>query len=271
MCHHGYMAQSSTDLFEREPFNFPGHGENSRTGVLLCHGFTGSPQAMLPWARSVAAAGYAVSVPRLEGHGTQWKDLKHTTWQAWYASLETAYRELAETCDQVFAFGLSMGGALSLRLASQYPLAGLVLVNPGLVIAQRAADYAGLLKFIVASTPSIGGNIKKPDQDEQAYPRTAVAAVAQLHELFADTVSRLAEIDTPLLLFRSTEDTVVNDISVETLLTGITSAQRAQTRVVWLEHSFHVATLDNDAPLIESGSLDFLAAHTRLQESREHS
>lgn len=270
MCHHGYMIESGLELLSEEPYIYPGHGTHGDIGVVVCHGFTGAPYSMLPWARALARAGYAVSVPRLEGHGTQWQDLKTTRWQDWYASAERAYADLAERCTHVFVFGMSMGGTLSLRLASQYPVAGIALVNPGLVIPPRAAEYAHLLKFIVASTPAIGGNIKKPGVDENAYPRTAVAAVDQLRRLMANTRERLHRIDAPLLLLRSRVDTVIDDISVETLLTGISRQQRAQTRIVWLEDSYHVATLDNDAPLIESESLRFLAAHTHREDTREH-
>ena len=86
-------------------------------GVLLCHGFTGSPQTLRPWAEYLAQQGLTVSLPRLPGHGTTWPDLGRTGWQDWYGEVDRAFGTLAGRCEQTFVFGLSMGGCLALRLA----------------------------------------------------------------------------------------------------------------------------------------------------------
>ncbi|MBV9092982.1 MAG: alpha/beta fold hydrolase, partial [Streptosporangiaceae bacterium] len=96
-----------------EPFDADG----GPVGVLLCHGFTGSPQTLRPWAEYLAEAGLTVSLPRLPGHGTSWQDLARTTWREWYAEAEAAFGTLTARCEQVFVFGLSLGGCLALRLA----------------------------------------------------------------------------------------------------------------------------------------------------------
>ncbi len=92
-----------------EPFRH----EGGEVGVLLCHGFTGSPQSLRPWADYLAARGLTVSLPLLPGHGTRWQDMQLTGWQDWYAEVDRALRELLDRCEQVFVFGLSMGGALT--------------------------------------------------------------------------------------------------------------------------------------------------------------
>ena len=96
-----------------EPFEHAG----GPVGVLLCHGFTGSPQTLRTWAEHVAGQGCTVSLPRLPGHGTTWQDLARTGWQDWYAEVDAAFGALASWCEQTFVFGLSMGGCLALRLA----------------------------------------------------------------------------------------------------------------------------------------------------------
>src|SRR3954452_23036284 len=88
---------------------------HGRVGVLLSHGFTGSPASMRPWAEHLAAQGYAVSLPRLPGHGTTWQEMNRTTWADWYAEVERAFLALANQVDTVVVGGLSMGGALVLR------------------------------------------------------------------------------------------------------------------------------------------------------------
>ena len=86
-------------------------------GVLLCHGFTGSPQTLRPWADYLAQQGFTVSLPRLPGHGTTWQDLATTGSRDWYATADQAFTELSGRCEQVFITGISMGACLAFRLA----------------------------------------------------------------------------------------------------------------------------------------------------------
>ena len=111
-----------------EPFSC----ERGDVAVLLCHGFTGCPQSLRPWAEHLAAEGLTVRVPRLPGHGTSWQELNLTRWPDWYAAVERELLALAATHRAVVVGGLSMGGALALLLAQRHPgaVAGLALVNP---------------------------------------------------------------------------------------------------------------------------------------------
>ncbi len=237
-----------------QSFRSPGRGELASIGVAVCHGFTGSPVSMQGWSESLADAGFAVNMPLLAGHGTSWQDLARTPWEHWYRDFEAAYLELAGRCETVFVAGLSMGGALALRVAALHPVAGIAVVNPGLTFSDKRAKYSGLLRHVMKSVPAIGNDIKLPGVSEHAYARTPVAAVYQLSQLFEDTISRLPQVTAPTLVFRSTVDHVVPDTSLDMLKERIGSRE---LQVVPLENSYHVATMDNDAPLIFSQSADF--------------
>ena len=231
-----------------------GHGDNAATGVLLSHGFTGSPVSLAGWARHLSAQGYAVSMPLLPGHGTTWRELARTPWERWYEAYDQAYQELRERTDRVVAAGLSMGGTLALRLAAHQPVAGVAVVNPGLTIDDRRARYAGLLKYVMPSVPAIANSIKLEGQDEGAYLRTPVGGVHQLTRLFRDTTAVLPRITAPVLAFRSTVDPVVPESSMDVLRRLLGS----ELEVVSLENSYHVATMDHDAPLIFDRSHQFI-------------
>jgi carboxylesterase len=231
------------------------------TGMLLSHGFTGTPQSMRPWAEHLAAAGLTVSVPRLPGHGTRWQDLNATRWTDWYGALGRAFDDLRARCDRVYVGGLSMGGALALRLAEDRPadVAGLVLVNPA--IGSERKDVRHLLPLIHRFVPSlagIGSDIAKPGVTELAYDRTPLRALHSQTRLWKLVVDDLAKVTAPVLLYRSRVDHVVDPLSGRLLRAGASSTE---VREVILEDSFHVATLDNDAPLIFAGTLDFVRAH----------
>jgi len=241
-----------------EPFAADG----SEVGVLLSHGFTGSPQSLRPWAEHLAAAGLTVRLPRLPGHGTRWQDLNDTRWPDWYGELERAFDDLRGRCRQVFGMGLSMGGTLVIRLAEQRPaeVAGLVLVNPSLGTERKDVKYAlPLLHRVVPSLAGIGSDIRKPGVTELAYERTPLRAMHSLSRLWPLVVADLGLVTAPVLLYRSRVDHVVEPMSGRLLRDGAASTEVSE---VILEDSYHVATLDHDAPAIFAGSLDFVRAHT---------
>jgi carboxylesterase len=228
-------------------------------GVVVSHGFTGTPASMRPWAEHLADSGFTVRLPLLPGHGGTWRDTNRTRWPQWYAAIEAAFIELRERCDTVVGVGLSMGGTLVTRLAERYPddVAGLVLVNPAYGTRRFDAKFAPFISWAVRSRPGIGGDIKKPGMDEEAADRTPVVAFASLQKLWKVTVADLAEVRAPVLLYRSVEDHVVDDLSAELLKAG---AVNTTVREILLENSYHVATLDHDAPAIFEGSVEFIAS-----------
>lgn len=242
---------------DAEPFAADG----GQIGVVLSHGFTGTPASVRPWAEYLAAAGYTVRLPLLPGHGTTWRDTNRTRWADWYAAVEQAYDEVAARCSTVFAGGLSMGGTLVSRLAAQKgsAISGLVLVNPAYGTERFDARFAPYISWAVRSRPSIGGDIKKAGTVEPAYDRTPVVAFASLLQLWKLTLADLPRISAPILTFRSREDHVLGALSGRLLLERATSTT---VREVVLENSYHVATLDNDAPTIFEGSVDFIRSLT---------
>ncbi|MGG5172987.1 alpha/beta hydrolase [Pseudarthrobacter sp. J1738] len=242
------------------PFSHTGSGELCRIGVAVCHGFTGSPASMREWAQHLADAGFSVELPLLPGHGTSWQDLATRRWQEWYQAFDAAYQDLASRCDYVFVVGLSMGGCLALRAAALRPVSGVVLVNPGLVIDDWRAPLTGFLKHIVKSTPPISNDIVKSGVDERAYSRTPVAAAHELGKLFANTRDLLPQITAPVQVYRSTTDHVVSESSMVALRSGLTGAP---LEVIPLLNSYHVATMDNDAPVIFNGSVEFIRRVSR--------
>lgn len=243
-----------------EPFS----SDAGPVGVLVCHGFTGTPQSMRPWAEHLAAAGRTVRLPRLPGHGTTWQELNLTRWQDWYAELDRTLTELHERCADVFVMGLSMGATLALRLAEERgdDVSGLVLVNPSLLTKRPERHVAPVLQYVIKSLPAIASDIKKPDTVEQAYDRVPVKAAYSLSKLWAVTRSDLGKITQPLLVFRSREDHVVEPDSCALLHQKVRSTDLHE---VVLEESYHVATLDNDAPMIFDGSLEFVRRQARTK------
>jgi len=237
-----------------EPFSSPG----SPDGVLVLHGFTGNPQSLRPLAQAVAAAGYSVELPRLPGHGTSLEDMMTTTWADWSAAALASFDELASRCRGVSVVGLSMGGALAAFIAEQRSPAAAVFINP-LVIPPAPELVEGIDQLLasgVTTFDSIGSDIKREGNKEFSYSATPLACAKSLFAGVSDLSARLDAITAPALLFSSREDHVVSSDNGDVLMTRVSGPIQR----VWLEHSYHVATLDNDAPLIESATVAFLAS-----------
>src|SRR4051812_22326326 len=99
----------------------PWAADGGPNGALVLHGFTGNPGSMRGVAEALAEAGFAVELPRLPGHGTTVEDMIPTGYQDWLGEAEAAYQRLAARCERVVVAGLSMGGALTVWLASDHP------------------------------------------------------------------------------------------------------------------------------------------------------
>ena len=237
-------------------------------GVLLCHGFSGSPAGMRPWAEHLVGHGYSALAPRLPGHGTRWQDLNLTRWPDWYGEVERALARLAAHSRHIVVAGMSMGGALALRLTQEYAgtgskslgdrLVGTMLVNPSLATERRDAPLLPLLRYVVGAFPGITNDIAKPGQDEVGYNRLPLQAAYSLQQLWKVCRQDLAAVTTPVVLYRSSVDHVVESVSSKMLLEGISSDDVRQ-RI--LPRSYHVATLDYDADFIFADSVQWIDEH----------
>lgn len=226
-------------------------------GALLLHGFTGNPVSLRPLAEALAAEGLAVELPRLPGHGTRWQDLQRTRARDWQREARAGLETLRARTRSRIVVGLSMGGTLALHLAAARPdaLDGVVLVNPWVRTTWRndpRLPLLPLLKHLRPGVPGVGNDIALPGADERAYP---VRPLKALHSaIAAQRRLDLPAVRAPLLVFTSTRDHVVPTGDSAYVLDRAGSSEREQ---VWLRHSFHVATLDHDAPVIVERTVAF--------------
>ncbi|GAA3489912.1 alpha/beta fold hydrolase [Streptomyces cremeus] len=226
-------------------------------GVLLCHGFTGSPQSLRPWADHLAERGLTVSLPLLPGHGTRWEDMQVTGWQDWYAEVDRELNALLERCAQVFVFGLSMGGALTLRLAAKHgdAISGIVLVNPGNKVHGLAAHALPVVRHFVRTTRGVYDDIALEGSHEVGYTRVPLHAAHSLRAFFRLVDGELPQVTQPLLLLHSPQDHVVPPADSARILSRVSSTDVTE---ILLEQSYHVATLDHDAERIFDESHAFI-------------
>ena len=228
----------------------PWSSDGGSHGVLVLHGFTGNPQSMRPLAERLGAEGFTVDLPLLPGHGTAVEDMVDTRWDDWREGAERAYAALSRRCARVGVAGLSMGGTLSCWLAATRPeIAGVAAINP--MIDAPDEDFRAAMRSMLESgvevAPGIGSDIAMEGSTEAAYEGAPLRAALSLFEGATRLAPKLGDIHCPVLLLSSREDHVVDPVSGDVLARSVGGPLER----VYLEKSYHVATLDWDAPVIE--------------------
>ncbi|HEX4841371.1 MAG TPA: alpha/beta fold hydrolase, partial [bacterium] len=238
-----------------------GRESTSAAGVLLLHGFSGSPLEMTPLAAVLAAQGWTVSVARLAGHGTSPEDLARVTWSEWVTSAREAYADLRRRCGRVALIGLSMGGALALYLAASDPADAVVTISTPIRMRPLLASVWRVAAMMMPVMPIV---MRMPIRDPEVrklrspYRKMAVVAARQLETLLAETRRVLPQVRAPLLVVQGRKDWVIPRDSAREILRLAVGSQAA---LVWLRQSGHVATLDRDRTVLADEVLRFLRMH----------
>jgi carboxylesterase len=246
---------SSPVLAGCEPMS---HAVGAEVGVLVVHGFTGTPSSMRGVADAMVAAGFDVELPRLPGHGTTVGDMLSTRWSDWSAEVGRARAELAARCDRVVLVGQSMGATLVLASALHAPgAAGIVCINPA--TRMRSVEELELLDDYLQDgieiVPGEGSDIADPDGFDIAYDGTPLAPLrSMLVDGVAPIERRYGELAAPLRVFTSRQDHVVPPADSEHLV----ASYGGPVEHTWLDRSYHVATRDFDRQIVIDGSVAFV-------------
>jgi len=232
------------------------HVGTHKTGVLLIHGITSTTSSLQYLADRFMESGYDVELPSLPGHGTVWQDLNRVTYQDWLTELDSALEKLQNRCSHVFICGLSLGGALALRLAQLHPeISGMILINHACKFTHPKFWFVPAMRFFIPSTPAVASDIKDTSQTEIAYKQTPTKAVYQMLLMLKEVRRDLPKTKLPVLMFKSREDHVIPIISTVYTRDNIASTDK---EIIWLNNSYHVATQDFDKDIIVERSLEFM-------------
>ena len=236
-----------------EPFRLEGND----VGVLVCHGFTGTPQSVRPLGESLAHAGFTVATPLLAGHGTSVKDMAKSTAEGWISSLEEDFSWLRERSDGIYITGLSMGGMFALYMAAMHPefVRGVFPINACMFLENPDLARMAFASNAPDTVPGVGSDIKAEGVEEIAYEELPIPAVKEFMSLMRVTDDLLPTITAPTVVFQSVEDHVVPPANGPYIHERLGSVYK---QLIRLENSYHVATLDNDAGLIARRIVRFI-------------
>lgn len=262
------MRVSGGTHSDSQAFTF---GEGER-GVLLVHGFTGSPFEMRLLGEDLARRGFAVDGVKLAGHAETTRALAATTWHDWYRSAEDAVARLRQRVGgrRVAVVGLSMGGLLTLELARRHrdAFACIGVLAAPLWLPPQAEKFARITASLPlirnAALPKLAGSDIRDREmkarNARAVPKAGMPlpALASLVELGAHLRDKLGDVKTPTLLMHSERDHTVPFECMDAIANRLGTAEY---RKVTLRESYHVITLDVERDRVFDAVAEWVGAY----------
>jgi len=234
------------------------HVTDGPEGVLLLHGWTGSPAHFRLMADELIAAGYSVSAPLYPGHGTRVEDMLATGWRDWLRAAAEAADELTQLGKRLHLVGLSMGGVISILLAPTFNAATLTTINAPMKIQSKRARVARVArgsKRIVRQQPPpapAGAGAAYYHQ----YADTPIGKLGDLFDLVRAARRSLDRVECPTLVVQSRVDETVQPESAQIIYDGVAAADK---RLLWLDRSRHNAIIDEERDVIFGAIFGHLA------------
>lgn len=250
-------------LWGAEPWSYAGEGDQAQIAAVVIHGFTGNPSTTRPLGQALARYGFCVEVPRLPGHGTHWMDMLNTRYFDWRGEVERVLDRLLSQGKRVALIGLSMGGTIAVDLAGARPedVAALVPINATILDREGLlVKYAHVVERVIPVAPAAAAGLvkndaAKPGVEERAYTMVPAAAGNSLLRELPRIRERIPRIKAPTLVAYSPQDHSVPCKNSEALIEMLRERGVSTLR---LERSYHLATLDYDAELLERQIAEFL-------------
>ena len=249
-----------TNILDEHPrYSIPYLHAGGATGVLLVHGFLGSPQELQPLAERLVKDGHTVRAILLPGHGENPERLKGILWQSWAEHVQAELDILKQTSSRVIVVGFSMGGLLALLMAAQGGCDAVVVMAPALKLRmQKQMILAGIFNYIMPwmypfkkadfNSPETQANIRQymPDADFsdahlirrlRAEVRIPLSAIGQLMALQRAVKPTLKDVRIPVLVIQGQQDQIVNPVSGSAVYDGVTTKLK---EIAWFAYSGHM-------------------------------
>ncbi len=249
-----------------------------RVGVLLIHGLGGTPVELRFIANGLARAGCTVYSCQLAGHCGTPEELRRSTWQEWYESVEAAHDKLKEHCDVVIAGGLSMGGILAIHLAQNRPAGvhGLLLFAPTLkldgwsmpwhsVFLQYVRPLPVRLEFDLAERDPYGikdervrrlvvASMQSGNSGDAGIFSTPMRSLAHFNSLVAVVKPNLGKVRQPALIVHPRDDDMASLKNAQYLQANLGGL----VDTLILDDSYHIVTLDQQRHIVAERTLRFV-------------
>jgi carboxylesterase len=282
---------AETDLFKPA---------KSRTVAYLIHGVTGTPAEMKYVGRKLWQSGYDVYIPTLPGHCAKIRDLLRSNEKDWIEHVVKQLSFLRKRYAHVFAAGLSAGALLALKASTRVQLDGIGVFSPTffydgwnvprtrILLDLAIRWFPRPLHYLFFHFDGFPYGIKNPalqarlraaynpmnrvlnpfrkgtsprqySSEAVGYPVFFLKTLADLDRLYAVLKADLAKVTAPTLVLQASEDDFTSVRNSEFVLSQIASAEK---KLVLLDDSYHVITVDRQRDVVAKELQEFIAAHT---------
>jgi carboxylesterase len=263
-------------------FLLPGHGPRARTGVLLVHGMTGTPNEMRLLGRGLNKEGFTVYAVQLAGHCGTVDDLLATRWQDWLASVQAGADRLRPRVDRLVVAGLSVGAVLALALALERPddVAGVCALSTIFRYDGWTIPFYTRFAFLIPWLRRLGIGryrmfMEQPPygiKDEQlrrhivermlaghsaeaGLPGNPWWTIQEMRGLSARVLPRLGQVRAPCLAIHASHDDVASVGNAQAIARGVV---QAPVELVLLDDSYHMITVDRERRTVIARCADFV-------------
>ncbi|WP_448376646.1 alpha/beta hydrolase [Fervidobacterium sp.] len=239
--------------------SLPIYLQGGEKGVLVIHGYTGSPHDFEFMAHELHKAGFTVSVPRLPGHGTCGEDFLTTTRHDWLRRVYDAYYDLTAICKEVYIVGLSMGGVIALILAAHLKPKKLVTLAAAIHTIDNRIKITPLLSIFTKKM--VRENDEKYDEPDLQYLKNEYWSfnwpkqAAELYKLMKMARKSVPEIVSETLVVAARNDNTVPLSAAEFIYKNIKSEKR---KMLIFEKSGHVLSNDVEKEEVTKAVIDWL-------------
>ena len=249
--------------------------EGDGHAVLMLHGLSSSPIELRYLARYLQGEGFTVCAPVIDGYSAGTGQLPMERW------VENAVREfdaLAARYERVSICGLSIGGALALRLIRERPAAqSLVLLSLTLAYDGWAIPWYRFLLDWAYFTPlrhryryreaepfgvrnealrkKIARAMQRSDFSEVGPSTIALPALHQALRLARAARKDVAAIENDALVIHAIDDETSSPRNPRHVIDRIGSNF---LRTLWLDDSYHMITSDNEREIVARETALFL-------------
>jgi carboxylesterase len=237
-------------------FLLEGTGERARTGVLLVHGLTGTPNEMRLLAKGLNKAGFTVYAVQLAGHCGTIDDLVATRWQDWYTSVLAEERPdlVAGVCALSTTFrhdGWSIPAYTKLGdvLLPLFRALGLFRHKVFMEMPPYGIKDEALRKHVVAQMQS-------GDSAAAGLPGNPWWSIVEMHRLSARVLKRLGAIQSPCLVIHAANDDISAASNAHDIVRGVTLAP---VELLLLDDSYHMITIDRERRAVIARTAAFVA------------
>ncbi|MBI3924422.1 MAG: alpha/beta fold hydrolase [Armatimonadetes bacterium] len=238
---------------------FEHQGVPEKIACLLLHGFGCSPYTMRTLGDALSERGHACYAPLLPGHGEALEDFNEVAFTDWIEAAEASFDFFRTRHRRVAVLGFSMGGALSLHLATRRDVVALGLLATPVFMGSWVNRIYPVARAVTSALPvvfDVANRAARMRRRHGVHKVLPVHAVGEFLKLLDSVRPRLGEVTCPLLVAQSRSDHTVPPPNAPYICHNVASNFR---RLIWMRRAFHVLPVDYGCRRLEGELIRFLA------------